>query len=78
MDYGFPNFVNKVDAVMVYGIPPITYLFRYTYDQVKIMYLLWFDHSKIQYFEWDITELEKEICKPNIGKISFSFSKMQE
>lgn len=29
MDYGFPNFVDRVDAVMVYGKPPLTYLFRY-------------------------------------------------
>jgi len=28
MDYGFPHFVDKVDAVMMYGVPPITYLFR--------------------------------------------------
>ncbi|XP_025195071.1 matrix metalloproteinase-17-like isoform X2 [Melanaphis sacchari] len=29
MDYGFPHFVNKVDAVMIHGIPSITYLFRH-------------------------------------------------
>lgn len=28
MDYGFPPLINKVDAVMVYGEPPLTYLFR--------------------------------------------------
>jgi len=28
MDYGFPPFVSKVDAVMVHGEPPLTYLFR--------------------------------------------------
>lgn len=29
MDYGFPHFVNRVDAVMIHGLPPTTYLFRY-------------------------------------------------
>lgn len=28
MDYGFPNFVKQVDGVMVFGEPPLTYLFR--------------------------------------------------
>lgn len=31
MDYGFPHFVNRVDAVMTYGVPPITYLFSGEY-----------------------------------------------
>ncbi|KAL4091773.1 hypothetical protein QTP88_026412 [Uroleucon formosanum] len=42
MDYGFPHFVNRVDAVMMYGVPPITYLFSGEYfwvydDQHKLL-----------------------------------------
>ncbi|XP_050429596.1 matrix metalloproteinase-16-like isoform X2 [Adelges cooleyi] len=31
MDYKFPYFIKKVDAVMVYGTPPLTYLFSGEY-----------------------------------------------
>ncbi|VVC44925.1 Hypothetical protein CINCED_3A002423 [Cinara cedri] len=42
MDYGFPPFLVRVDAVMVFGGPPLTYLFSGEYfwiydDQKKIL-----------------------------------------
>lgn len=36
MDYHLPQFVNKIDAAMVYGSPPLTYLYRYTFKLNKL------------------------------------------